>query len=82
LFFNNRLYHHQHRGIQTIGPLFSSTSGDAGYRKYFLHLFSITSRDIPSFLIYPVFSLPWNGEFINLFNFNDIDFIKISIFHH
>ena len=49
VFFNNYFYYHQHRGIDTVGPLFSSTSWHASLRTYFLHLFSITSWNIPSF---------------------------------
>jgi hypothetical protein len=46
---HNSLSFHQHRGKRPIGPLFSSTSWKACFRTYFLHLFSITSWNIPSF---------------------------------
>jgi len=46
----NYLSFHQHRFRTTITRLFSSTSFQAKKWTFFLHLFSITSINCPSFL--------------------------------
>ena len=45
----NSIYFHQHRERPEITHLLSSTSPEAYELTFFLHLFSITSRDYPSF---------------------------------
>jgi hypothetical protein len=43
------LYFHQHRQRVILTNLISSTSRETGYRPFFLHLFSLTSPNSPSF---------------------------------
>ena len=55
--FTKSMCYHQHRGVRAVGRLFSSTSRGTGFWLYFPHLFSVTSRDIPSFSICLFFPL-------------------------
>ena len=46
---NNTLYFHQHRQRVILTRFISSTSRESHFRAFFLHLFSITSPDLPSY---------------------------------
>ena len=78
MFCPNHVYYHQHHGVLAVSHLFFINITGCHFSS---PLFSITSRVIPSFLIYSFSPLVGSAGFTNLFDFSDIDSVMISMIH-